>query len=93
MDLEMVILSEESQTKTNVLRYHLHVESYKDANEFITKQKQTHRHRKQTHGRQRRKGREGCTWGLGLTDTAPCMKQINSKDLLYSTGKTMCSIL
>ena len=29
MDLEMIILSEVSQTKTNIILYHLHVESKK----------------------------------------------------------------
>ena len=29
MDLEIIMLSEVSQTKTNIIRYHLHVESKK----------------------------------------------------------------
>ena len=38
MDLEIIILSEVSQTKTNILRYHLYVESKKsDTNELIYK--------------------------------------------------------
>ena len=36
MDLEMIILSEVSQTKTNIIWYHLYVESKKnDTNELI----------------------------------------------------------
>ena len=38
MDLENITLSEVSQTKTNIIRYHLHVESKKnDTNELIYK--------------------------------------------------------
>jgi len=54
------MLSEVSQTKTNTIRYHLHVESKKnDTNELITEQKQTHRFRKQTCGYQRGKAGRG----------------------------------
>ena len=35
---------------------------------FFTKQKQSHRHRKQTYSYQRRKG-EGINWSMGLTNT------------------------
>ena len=58
MDLEMIVLSKISQTeKDNTMRYHLHVETKKmiPMNLFI-KQKQTHRHRKESFGYQR--GRE-----------------------------------
>ena len=48
MKLEIIILYEVSQRKTNIIGYCLHVES---------KQK-LYRHRKQTYGYQRRKG-----WG------------------------------
>ena len=59
-------------------------------NLFI-KQKQTHRHRKQTHGYQRRRvgaGGGGINWEYG-TDrcTLPYIKQINDKHLLLSTRK------
>ena len=62
VDLEIIILSEESQRKTNIIWYHLYVESKKmiQMNIFI-KQKETHRLRKQTDGYQRGKvegGRE-----------------------------------
>ena len=53
MDLEIIILSEVSQTKTNIMWYHLFVESWKMIQmNLFTKQKQTHRHRKQTYGYQ-----------------------------------------
>ena len=37
MDLETIILSEESQTETHILCYHLYVESKNNTNEFIYK--------------------------------------------------------
>ena len=59
VDLEITILNEVSQTKTNIM-YHLYVESKKKKIQkeidLYTKQKQTHRQRKQTYGYQRRKG-------------------------------------
>ena len=63
MDLEIFILSEESQEKTNILRYHLHVESkpwYKT--DISTK------HREQICGYQgeRRMG-EGMDWKFGIS--------------------------
>ena len=61
MALEVVILSEVSQRKTSVIWYHLHIESKKKMIQMnlFTKQKQTHRHRKQTYSYQR--GNEGGT--------------------------------
>ena len=61
MDLEIITLSEVSQTKTNVIWYHLHIESKKIVIQmnFYQKQKQTHRHRKQIYGYQRGKMGEG----------------------------------
>ena len=56
MDLDIVILSEVSQTKTNTIWYHLYVESKKMIQiNLFTKQKQTHRPRKRTYGYQRGK--------------------------------------
>ena len=56
MDLEPDILSEVSQTKTNIIRDYLHVESEKMIRmNLFTKQKQTHRLREQTYGYQRGK--------------------------------------
>ena len=46
MDLEMVILSAANQTKTNIILYHLYVESKKMVQRYLFI-KQTHRHRKQ----------------------------------------------
>ena len=51
---------------------------------LFTKQKQTHRHRKQTYGYLRKK-----EWGRDKLDvwdyTLLYIKKINNKDLLYST--------
>ena len=48
---------------------------------------ETHRHRKQTYGYQRGKGRGGKNWEFGMNRyTLLYIKQINNKDLLYSTG-------
>ena len=55
IDLEIIILSEVSQTNTNII-YHLYVESKKVIQmNLFTKQKQTHRLRKQTYDYQRGK--------------------------------------
>ena len=61
MDLEMSILNEVRQRKTNIIRYCFYMESQKnDTNEFITRQRQTHRHGKKG-------GREG-RGNLGVWD-------------------------
>ena len=53
--------------------------------DLFTKQKQTHRHRKQTYGYQRRRW-GGVNQEYGVNRYAPLYtKQIN-KDLLHSTG-------
>ena len=53
---------------------------------LFTKEKQTHRHRKQTYNYQRGKG-GGINWQYGINRcTLPYIKQINKKDLWYSTG-------
>ena len=53
---------------------------------LFAKQKQTGRHRKQTYGYQREK-RGGINWKLGINRyTLLYIKQINNKNLLYSTG-------
>ena len=53
---------------------------------LYTKQKQTHRYRKQTYGYQRGKW-EGINEEVGInTYTLLYIKQIPNKDLLYSTG-------
>ena len=54
MDLEIIVLSEISQTKANIICYHFHVESKKmiQINLFT---KQTHRYRKISYGYQRGK--------------------------------------
>ena len=56
MDLEIIILSEVRQRKTNIIWYHLQVGSEKMIQmNLFTKQKQTHKLPKQTYGYQREK--------------------------------------
>ena len=58
MDLEIIILSEVSQTKTNII-YDLCMKSKKKKMmqmKLFKKQKQTNRHRKQTYSYQKGKG-------------------------------------
>ena len=53
MQLTIIILSEVNQTKTNIIWYHLYVESKKMVQmNLFTKQKLSHRCRKQTYGYQ-----------------------------------------
>ena len=53
---------------------------------LFTKLKQTHRHRKQTYGYQRGKG-GWINQEFGINRYTPLdIKQVNNKDLLYSTG-------
>ena len=47
MNLEIIVLSEVSQRKTNIMIPHVNQESKENTNELIYKQKQTHRYRKQ----------------------------------------------
>ena len=56
MQLEIIILSEVSQRKTNIIWYHLYMESNKND----TKQKKTHRFQNQSYGYHRQNfwGRE-----------------------------------
>ena len=68
IDLEIIILSEVRQRKTNIIWYHLYVESKKiiQVNLYV-KQKHSHRHRKSY---QRGNGvGEGQIRSIGLTDT------------------------
>ena len=58
IDLEMVTLSEVSQTETSALWYHLHVGSKMTQMNWFMRWKLTHRQRKQPYGYQRRKGWE-----------------------------------
>ena len=61
MNLEIITLSEVSPTeKDKIIWYHLYVESKKIIQiNLFTKQKQTHRCRKQTYGYYRDKSSEG----------------------------------
>ena len=53
---------------------------------LFTKQKQTHRHRKQTYGYQRGRGEQiNQEFGIKMF-TLLYIKQITNKDLVYSTG-------
>ena len=49
IDLEIIILSEVSQAKTNIIGYclYVHSEEKNDTNKLTYKKKHTHRHRKQ----------------------------------------------
>ena len=53
---------------------------------LFTKQKQTHRLRKQTYGYQRGKGVGGDKLGVRDQQIYTTIYKINNKDLLYSTG-------
>ena len=56
---------------------------------LFTKQKQSHRCRKQTYGYQGGKGGGGINWETGIDIyTLLYIKQITNKDLLYSTGNS-----
>ena len=71
MDLEIVIPNEVNQRQMSYdIAYVWNLKKIIQMNLF-TKQKQTHRHRQQTYGYQRRKvgWEEGYSEGLGLTDT------------------------
>ena len=71
MDLEIVIWSKVSQTKTNTIWYHLYVELKKMIQmNLFTKQKQSHGYRKQIYGYQKNGGYTG---RLGLTYTHYCI--------------------
>ena len=56
---------------------------------LFTKQKQSHRRRKQTYGFQGGKGGEGINWEIRIDIyTLLYIKQITNKNLLYSTGNS-----
>ena len=85
MDLEIITLSEVSQIdKYQVVSVKCGVQKMIQMSLF-TKQKQTHRHRKQTYGYQ--KGKGGINQELEINRyTLLYIKQTNNKVLLYSTG-------
>ena len=96
MDLEIVIQSEVSQRKTNIIYYHLYVESRKMVQmNLFAKQKQSHRCRKQTYGYQGGKGGGGMNWEIGIDIyTLVYMKQVTNENLLCNTGNsTQCSVV
>ena len=59
MDMEIIIGSEGSQTKTNIIRYHLFAKSEKKMIQMnlFTKLKQTHRLRKQIYGGEKKENK------------------------------------
>ena len=72
--------------KENVVSLTRGIQKMIQMNLFI-KQKQTHRHRKKIYGYQRGKGGGGINWEFGINRyTLLYIKQVNNKDLLYSTG-------
>ena len=84
MDLEITILSDVSQTNTDITRYHLYVEAKKAIQRnLLTKQKQAHRHKKQA-WQSKGKGGEDKS-GAGEWQIHTIVHKINDKDLLYST--------
>ena len=87
MDLEMVMLTEASQTETN--KYHIMSLVCGIEKDLFTKQKQIHRLGKQTcgcpGGNVGKRGNLGC--GVS-TDTPLYVKQIINKDLLNSAGNS-----
>ena len=95
MKLETLILSAVSQKEKD--KYHIisfvhgifFLKGYKLSNYKFTKQKQTHRYRKQTYGYQRKKG-VGINQESEISgDTLLHIKQISNKKLLYATGNSI----
>ena len=87
MDLEIVILSEVSQRKTNIIRYRLYVDSKKTStNELIYKTKiQSQTQKTNLWG----EVGGGINWETGIDIyTLLYIKQITNKDLLQSTGNS-----
>ena len=87
MHLEIIILSEVRQRKTNTI-YHLHAEFQNTTQMNLSmKQRQTHGHREQTCHYQGERVGEGCIGSLGLGDANHYMpNELIKKVLLYSTG-------
>ena len=90
--IEIIILSEVSQRKTNITFY-LSVESKRKKMfqmNLFTKQKQTHRQRKQIYGDQMGKGWGGMKWEFGINIYAPLYIGQQSPTIshreLYSTS-------
>ena len=86
MDLEIVILSEESQRRRNIIWHPLYVESEKKWYKWAYKPERTHRLREWTYGCQSKGCREGIFREFGINMyTLLYLKWITNKDLLYST--------
>ena len=90
MDLDIIILSEVSQTKANIIWYHLYVKSNKNDTKELTNKTETNS--------QISKPilwlSQGKLWGGGIrrmgiiTHTHYCAKYVINKKLLYSTGRS-----
>ena len=89
MDLEIIILSEVSQTEKDKLSYDIiYMLTLKnDQMKLFTKRKQTHTQQKTNSWFPKGKGGGGINQEFGINrNTLLNIKQINNKDLLYSTG-------
>ena len=89
MDIGIIILNEVSQIEKNKQHIILLICGIKkkDANKLVYKEKESHRHRKQTYDYQKGKegGRINQEVGINLY-ILPYIIQINNKNLVYSTG-------
>ena len=91
MELEFVMLSEVSQTKRNIMQYHLYVESKKnDTNALIL-----NTNRFTNLENELKDTRENVVWGRDSSGVWNChvytllyLKWIINKDLLYITGSS-----
>ena len=94
MDLEIIILSEVTQRKTNIIWYRLYVESKKRYKWTNLQSIKSHRCRKQTYGYWGGRAR-GINWEIEIDIyTLLYIKQITNKDLLYSTvNSTQYSVM
>ena len=89
LDLEIITLSEVGQTKTKII-YHLYVETKKKIHmKLIIKQKQTHKHGKQTYSYQSEWWEKEIVWrfGFGIC-TILFMEWMVNGDQLYNRGNT-----
>ena len=90
MDLEIIILSQVSQTEKD--KYHMiallcGILKKNIQMNLFTKQKQSHRCRKEIYDYWGWRQGEGINWETGVdVYTLLYIKQITNKDLLYSTG-------
>ena len=90
VDLDIMILSEVTQAEKD--KYHTIlliclIQKKMMQMNLYTKQKYTHRHRKQTYGYQRGYVGRGINEEFGIDiNTLLCIKEITYKDIWYTTG-------